>query len=217
MACRFPGAPTLEKFWQNLEEGRDAATVFSDEELLAEGVPPELLREPLYVKAGQILPNVDLFDADLFKITSDEAEILDPQQRLFLECAVEAFENAGYEPEGFPGVIGVYAGVGMNTYLLRHLSRRYQGASPIDRYRLTLAGDKDFLSTRVSYKLNLRGPSVNVNTACSTSLVAVHMACLGLVTGECDMALAGAAHIKLPQVEGYLFQPGMIFSPDGRC
>src|SRR5262249_27423886 len=116
-----------------------------------------------------------------------------------------------------PGAIGVYAGVGMNTYLLRNLGERYREGSALDRYRLMLACDKDFLATRVSYKLNLRGPSVNVNTACSTSLVAVHIACLGLLSGECDMALAGSAHIKVPQVEGYLFQDGMIFSPDGRC
>ncbi len=217
IACRFPGAPTLEKFWQNLQEGRETTTLFSDEELVAEGVDPRLLSDPCYVKAGQILPDIDLFDADLFKITSDEAEILDPQQRQFLECVVEALESAGYDPEIFPGSIGVYAGVGMNTYLLRNLIERYRAASPLDRYRLMLAGDKDFLATRVSYKLNLRGPSVNVNTACSTSLVAVHMACLSLLSGECDMALAGSAHIKVPQVEGYLFQEGMIFSRDGHC
>lgn len=217
LACRFPGSPTAERFWENLEAGADTVTIFSDEELLAEGVAPELLRDPQYVKAGQILPGVDLFDADLFKITSDEAEILDPQQRFFLECAVEALENAGYDPAGFAGAIGVYAGVGMNTYLLRNLGERYRAASPMDRYRLMLAGDKDYLTTRLSYKMNLRGPSVTVNTACSTSLVAVHMACLGLQSGECDMALAGAAHIRIPQIEGYLFQPGMIFSPDGHC
>jgi acyl transferase domain-containing protein len=207
----------LERFWHNLEEACDTSVLFSDEELIAAGVEPELLREPRYVKVGHVLPDIDLFDADLFKITSDEAELLDPQQRQFLECAVEALENAGYDPERFAGGIGVYAGVGMNTYLLRNLGDRYRAGSGLDRYRLMLASDKDFLATRVSYKLNLRGPSVNVNTACSTSLVAVHMACLGLLSGECEMALAGAAHIKVPQVEGYLFQDGMIFSPDGRC
>jgi len=217
LACRFPGSPTAERFWENLEAGRDTATIFSDEELLAEGVAPELLRDPHYVKAGQILPDVDLFDADLFRITGDEAEILDPQQRFFLECAVEALEHAGYDPERFAGAVGVYAGVGMNTYLLRNLGERYRTGSTLDRYRLMLAGDKDYLTTRLSYKLNLRGPSVSVNTACSTSLVAVHMACLGLQSGECDMALAGAAHIKIPQAEGYPYQPGMIFSPDGHC
>ena len=217
MACRFPGAPTVEKFWQNLQEGRDTATFFTNEQLLAEGISQELLRDPRYVKAGQIIPDIDLFDADLFKITGDEAEILDPQQRQFLECAVEALESAGYDQGLFPARVGVYAGVGMNTYLLRNLGDRYRNASSVDRYRLMLANDKDFVATRVSYKLNLRGPSISVNTACSTSLVAVHMACLSLLSGECDMALAGCAHIKVPQAEGYVFQQGMIFSPDGRC
>lgn len=217
MACRFPGASTIEKFWQNLQEGRDTTTFFSDEQLLAEGISQDLLQDPLYVKAGQILPDIDMFDADLFKITSDEAEILDPQHRQFLECAVEALESAGYDQEIFPGRIGVYAGVGMNTYLLFNLADRYRKASSVDRYRLMLANDKDFVATRVSYKLNLRGPSVSVNTACSTSLVAVHLACVSLLSGECDLALAGCAHIRVPQNEGYMFQQGMIFSPDGRC
>jgi acyl transferase domain-containing protein len=217
MACRFPGASTVEKFWQNLQEGRDTATFFSDEQLLAEGISQNLLQDPLYVKAGQILPDIDMFDAELFKITSDEAEILDPQHRQFLECAVEVLESAGYDQELFPGRIGVYAGVGMNTYLLCNLADRYRKASSVDRYRLMLANDKDFVATRVSYKLNLRGPSVSVNTACSTSLVAVHLACLSLLSGECDLALAGCAHIRVPQTEGYMFQQGMIFSPDGRC
>jgi acyl transferase domain-containing protein len=217
MACRFPGATTVERFWQNLEEGRDAVVFFSDDDLLAAGVAPELLRDRHYVKAGQVLPDIDKFDAEVFKITAEDAEIMDPQQRQFLECAVEAFENAACDPERFPGAIGVYAGVGMNTYLLRNLGERFRSASPLERYRLMLTGDKDFLATRLSYKLNLRGPSVNVNTACSTSLVAVHMACLGLLGGECDVALAGSAHVRIPQVEGYLYQDGMIFSPDGRC
>src|SRR5262249_43199191 len=206
--CRFAGAPTAERFWQNLEEARDTTVAFSDEELVAEGVAPELLRDPRYVKAGQILPDIDMFDADLFKITSDEAEIMDPQHRQFLECAVEALESAGYDQEIFPGRIGVYAGVGMNTYLLSNLADRYRKASSVDRYRLMLANDKDFVATRVSYKLNLRGPSVSVNTACSTSLVAVHLACLSLLSGECDTALAGCAHIRVPQAEGYMFQQG---------
>jgi phthiocerol/phenolphthiocerol synthesis type-I polyketide synthase E len=217
MACRFPGAPNLDTFWQNLREGRDACTRFGDADLLEAGIIPELLADPHYVKAGQILHDIDLFDADLFKITNDEAEILDPQHRLFLECAVEAFEHAGYDPESFQGGIGVYAGVGMNTYLLSNLADRYRTASSVERYRLMIGNDKDFLPTRVSFKLNLRGPSVCVNTACSTSLVAVHIACLSLMSGECDMALVGCAHVRVPQVEGYLFQEGLIFSPDGRC
>ncbi|WP_405922693.1 type I polyketide synthase [Streptomyces sp. NBC_00035] len=217
MACRFPGADGVGQFWQNLCEGRETTTFFTDEELIAAGVDAELVRDPRYVKAGQILPDTEMFDADLFRIPRDEAEILDPQQRLFLESALVALEDAGYDPDAHAGAIGVYAGVGMNTYGWQFLAERYQRASSVERYRLMLASDKDFLSTRVSYKLGLRGPSVNVNTACSTSLVAVHLACLSLLSGECDMALAGSAHIKVPQTEGYLHQAGMIFSPDGKC
>ncbi len=217
MTCRFPGADTIERFWHNLREGVETTTFFSDQDLLAAGVDPALVEERHYVKAGQILPGVELFDAELFNFTSDEASILDPQHRHFLECALEALESAGYDPRSYPGAIGVYAGAGMNTYLLNNLGDRYRSSSSLDHYRFMLANDKDYLATRVSYKLNLRGPSVNVNTACSTSLVAVHLACLSLLSGECDMALAGSVHIKVPQVTGYLFQEGMIFSPDGHC
>jgi len=217
MACRFPGAETLDQFWQNLRDGRETTTFFTDEELLAAGVDPELLADRRYVKAGQLLPDVELFDAELFKIPSEEARILDPQQRHFLECAHEALESAGYDPELYPGAIGVYAGVGMNSYLLHNLGARYRAGSSLDHYHFMLTNDKDYLATRVSYKLNLRGPSVSVNTACSTSLVAVHLACLSLLSGECEMALAGSAHLRTPQVAGYLHQEGMIFSPDGHC
>ncbi|MFI7122702.1 type I polyketide synthase [Amycolatopsis sp. NPDC049868] len=217
MACRFPGSRNVGEFWQNLKDGRDSTTFFTDDELRAAGVTPAQLADPDYVRAGQILPDVEMFDADLFGMTSEEAEILDPQQRHFLECSMEALEDAGYDPGAHPGEIGVYAGAGMNTYLLRNLRDRYHAASSVEHYRLMLANDKDFLSTRVSYKLNLRGPSVNINTACSTSLVAVHLACLSLLGGECRTALAGSVHIKVPQTEGYQFQEGMIFSPDGRC
>jgi acyl transferase domain-containing protein len=217
MACRFPGANTADDFWRNLRDGRETATFFTDEELRAAGVEAALLGNPRYVKAGQILADAELFDAQLFNIPAEDAEILDPQQRHFLECALEALENAGYNPGAFPGLIGVYAGAGMNTYILQNLCERYRASSPLDRYRLMLANDKDYLATRASYKLNLRGPSVSINTACSTSLVAVHFACLGLLRGDCDMALAGAVHIACPPKQGYLFQEGLIFSPDGHC
>ncbi|MEU7241133.1 type I polyketide synthase [Streptomyces sparsogenes] len=216
MACRFPGADSIERFWDVLREGRETLTRYTDEELLAAGVPAEHLADPRYVKAGQGIPDVDLFDSELFQITHDEAEILDPQHRIFLECALTALERAGYDPERTEGHIGVYAGAGMNTYLLHNLSERYRAASSVDHYRLMLANDKDFLATRVSYKLNLRGPSLSVNTACSTSLVAVHSACLALLGGECDMALVGAVHLA-PPGQGYHYQEGMIFSPDGHC
>ncbi|CAL9585335.1 hypothetical protein SUDANB176_05122 [Streptomyces sp. enrichment culture] len=217
MACRFPGADTPERFWEVLTEGRETLTYFSDEELRGAGVSEALLSNPRYVKAGQVIEGADLFDADLFGITHDEAELIDPQQRQFLECAVEALDRAGYDPERTGQRIGVYAGVGMNTYLLHNLAERHRTASAVDRYRMMVANDKDFTATRTSYKLNLRGPAVSVNTACSTSLVAVHQACLALLSGDCGMALVGAAHIQAEQREGYLHHEGMIFSPDGHC
>ncbi len=217
LACRFPGADTPDKFWKVLSEGRETLTYFSDEELRAAGVGEHLLSDDRYVKAGQILPDADMFDAGLFGITRDEAELIDPQQRQFLECAHEALEGAGYDPRRGEQQIGVYAGVGLNTYLLHNLGERYRTASSVDRYRMMIANDKDFVATRTSYKLNLRGPSVSTNTACSTSLVAVHLACLSLLSGDCAMAIAGAAHIQADQGEGYLHHEGMIFSPDGHC
>lgn len=206
----------MERFWDVLREGREALTRYTDAELLAAGIPAERLSDPRYVKAAQTIPDIDMFDSDLFQFTHDEAEILDPQHRVFLECALEAFERAGYDPDRSPGRIGVYAGAGMNIYLLDNLLDRYRTGTSVDRFRLMLANDKDFLATRVSYKLNLRGPSVNINTATSTSLVAVHAACLGLRGGECDMALAGAVHLAFRD-QGYDYQEGMIFSPDGHC
>jgi acyl transferase domain-containing protein len=217
MACRFPGADSTDEFWRNLCAGHESTTFFTDQELLDAGVDPALLAEPHYVRAGQILRGAEQFDAEYFGITSEEAQLLDPQQRVFLECAVHALENAGHLPDDGSTLVGVYAGVGMNTYLLNNLADRYRFGSTMDKYRLMLASDKDFLATRTAYKLNLRGPSVNVSTACSTSLVAVHLACLSLLGGECDLALAGSAHITIPQATGYLHQQGMIFSPDGRC
>ncbi|MEU5796215.1 beta-ketoacyl synthase N-terminal-like domain-containing protein [Streptomyces sp. NPDC047813] len=216
MACRFPGADSVDRFWDVLGEGRETLTRYTDDELLAAGVPAARLADPRYVKAAQTIPGTDLFDSELFQFTQDEAEILDPQHRVFLECALEALERAGYDPERTDAQIGVYAGAGMNTYLLHNLGERYRAASSVDHYRLMLANDKDFLATRVSYKLNLTGPSVNINTACSTSLVAVHTACLALLGGECDMALVGAVHLN-PPGQGYQYQEGMIFSPDGHC
>jgi acyl transferase domain-containing protein len=217
MACRFPGAETIEQFWENLCAGCETTTFFTDKELLEAGVDPIMLGNPHYVRAGQVLPDVELFDADYFGITAEEAHLLDPQQRHFLECSHEALERCGHLPDAEQLAVGVFAGVGLSTYLLNNLDDRYRAGSTFERYRLMLANDKDFLATRVSYKLNLRGPSVGVNTACSSSLVAIHLACVSLLAGECNLALAGGAHIKVPQSAGYLFQDGMIFSPDGHC
>ncbi|MFE0045645.1 type I polyketide synthase [Streptomyces albireticuli] len=217
MACRFPGAPSVEAFWDLLREGREAVRFPTEAELLAAGADPAELARPGFVRATQGIEGVELFDAAHFGIPEDEAELLDPQHRHFLECALAALEDAGYDPGTHPGEIGVFAGAGMNTYLPGNLAGRYATGSSVGRYRLMLANDKDYLATRVCYKLDLRGPGVSVGTACSTSLVAVHLACLSLLSGECGTALAGAVHLRMPQDEGHLHQEGMIFSPDGHC
>ena len=217
MTGRFPGAGDLDAFWNNLRDGVESVSLLSDKELEAGGVDKKLLRDPNYVKSAVLLEGVELFDASFFGFNPREAEITDPQQRLFLECAWEALESAGYAPETYHGRTGVYAGVGMNTYLLFNLYNDPNLKQTADRFQLMIGNDKDFLATRVSYKLNLTGPSLTVQTACSTSLVAVHLAAQSLLNGECDMALAGGVSIRVPQKSGYLFQAGGIFSPDGHC
>ena len=216
MACRFPGAGTVEDFWNNLCLGRESITFFSEEELLAAGVDSGLLQNPDYVKAGTVLPGYDEFDAPFFGLTPRDAEVLDPQQRLFLECAWEALEDAGYGG-ATKGSVGVYAGAGMSGYLLNNLTPNRDLFDAIAAFQIMSENDSNFLATRVSYKLNLQGPSINVQTACSTSLVAVHLACQSLLAGECAMALAGGVSVQIPHVRGYLYQPGMIYSPDGHC
>jgi acyl transferase domain-containing protein len=217
MACRFPGADRASTFWRNLEQGIESITFFSDQELKAAGVEPAALRAANYVKAKPVLEDIELFDASFFKISPGEATIMDPQQRLFLECAWEALEHAGYNPEAYPGPIGVYAGAGMNSYLLNNLLTNRDLILSLGGIQLVAASDKDYLSTRVSYKLNLRGPSLTVQTASSTSLVAVHLAFQSLLIGECDMALAGGVTINVPHRVGYFYEPGDLFSPDGHC
>jgi amino acid adenylation domain-containing protein len=214
MHGRFPGAATIDEFWDNLRSGVNAISFFSDEELSAAGVAPELLRDPSYVKARGILDNIDSFDANFFGINPREAQVMDPQHRIFLESAWHALEHAGYDSARYPGRIGVFAGVGINTYLL-YASRASMEVA--GRYQAFIGNDKDFVPTRVSYKLNLRGPSVNVQTACSSSLVAVHLACQSLLQGEADMALAGGITISVPHKSGYFYEPGGIPSPDGYC
>jgi acyl transferase domain-containing protein/acyl carrier protein len=216
IACRLPGAENVTEFWQNLEQGIESITFFSDDELRASGVPEALVEDPHYVKASAILSDVEGFDAEFFGYSRREAEFMDPQQRLFLENAWEAFESAGYDPLSFDGDIGVYAGGSLNTYVLENLPT-VQQLGPIGAFQLMTGNDKDYLPTRVSYNLNLRGPSLNIQTACSTSLVAIHMACRGLLSGECQLALAGGVSARVPQKSGYLFQEGMIASPDGHC
>ncbi|MDZ8065208.1 MAG: beta-ketoacyl synthase N-terminal-like domain-containing protein [Nostoc sp. DedQUE08] len=217
VAGRFPGAKDIESFWQNLRDGVETISSLTDEELINSGVFLDLLNNPSYVKASAVISDIDLFDANFFTYSAKEAELIDPQQRLFLELAWEAVEKAGYDPETYNGLIGVYGGVGMSRYLLNNLIPHHQLLETIDPLQLGISNDKDFVPTRVAYKLNLTGPAVNVQTACSTSLVAVHFACQSLLNGECDIALAGGVSISIPQKTGYLHQPEMILSPDGHC
>ncbi len=217
MSGRFPDAPDLGQFWANIRDGVESLRTWSDEEMAAAGMPEALRRNPNFVPKGTVLDDADMFDADFFQMSPGEAKIMDPQQRLFLECAWEAMEDAGYAPGRIEVPVGLYAGVSMNSYLLAHVLANRALAESAGGYQLMLGNDKDFLCTRVSYKLDLKGPSVTVQTACSTSLVAVEMACRALARGECDVAMAGGASLNFPQRGGYIYQEGMIFSPDGHC
>jgi acyl transferase domain-containing protein len=215
MAGRFPGAKNLDRFWSNLQNSVESISCFTDEELLNLGLDPEAIDQNNYVKAGAILEDVELFDANFFNFNPREAQITEPQQRLFLECAWEALENAGYNGELRPSGIGVFAGASLSDYLFNIYDRYRSGE--LDEDQLLIAIDKDFLTTRVSYKLNLEGPSYTVQTACSTSLVAVHLACQSLLNGECDLALAGGVSINGSRQVGYFYTEGGIASPDGHC
>jgi acyl transferase domain-containing protein len=216
MSIRFPGASSVGEFWQNVRNGVEAVSFFTDEELLSSGIDPALLNNPNYVKAKGMIEDVDLFDASFFGLNPRDAEILDPQHRFFLECAWECLEEAGYDASAYDGSIGVFAGVSMSSYLLNLYSNE-QILNSMGPYHLALGNDKDYLATRVSYKLGLDGPSINVQTSCSTSLVAAHLACRSLLSGDCDMALVGGASITIPQKSGYWYQQEGISSPDGHC
>jgi acyl transferase domain-containing protein len=217
LAGRFPGASDLDAFWHNIVTGVDCLTDFSEADLDDAKVPPALRAHPAYVRQGTALDEAEHFDAAFFGISPGEAQITDPQHRIFLECAWEALEHAGYAVGDVTDSVGVFAGAGFNSYAYFRLVRNPAITSTAGEYQVMLGNDKDFLCTRVSYKLDLRGPSMSIQTACSTSLVAVHAACRALQRGECDMALAGGVSVPFPQRAGYLYQQGMILSPDGRC
>jgi len=213
---RFPGAKNIDEFWENLQNGVESISFFSDEELLSSGISSSIFNDPYYVKARALLEDPELFDAAFFGFNPREAEITDPQHRLFLECAWEALESAGYDSQTYKGAVGVYGGSSLSSYLLNiYLNQNL--VNSIDPQQLTIAANKDYLTTRVSYKLNLQGPSYAVQTACSTSLVAVHLACQSLLNGECDIALAGGVAINAERKAGYLYTEGGIASPDGHC
>ena len=208
MAGRFPGASTLAEFWRNLANGVESVSFFTDADF--PGVPRAILDHPQFVKARGVLEGIEWFDAGFFGYTPPEARAMDPQHRLFLEAGWTALEHAGYDPTSYAGSIGVYAGLSGNSYLLSNIHAHPEVAT-------SLGVDKDFLTTRLSYKLNLKGPSMAVQTACSTSLVAVCQACSSLLSYQCDMALAGGISVSVPKVSGYWYQEGGILSPDGHC
>jgi acyl transferase domain-containing protein/acyl carrier protein len=217
MSGRFPGAGSLEQFWRNLRDGVESITRFTESELIEAGIDPALVRDPAYVAAKGVVEGVEMFEPAFFGFTPREAELMDPQHRLLLECAWEALEDAGVDPDRFPGRAAVYVGTGTSSYLLSNLLPNAEELRRAGTLQVLILNDRDFAATRLSYKLNLRGPSALVQTACSTALMAVHVACQSLLAGEADLAVAGGVSIGAPVKEGYLYQEGSISSPDGLC
>lgn len=217
MACRFPGANNVNTYWKNLCEGTESISFFSEEEVQSRGVDAKLLQDPNYVRAGGVLESIEDFDAALFGFNPREAKLSEPQHRLLLECGWEALEHAGYNPRSYDGLIGVFAGSGIGRYLTHNLIPSFDWNDEESKEEARIENFFGYLATRLSYKLHLTGPSVTLQTACSTSLVATHMACQSLLNYECDMALAGGAYVHLPQYKGYWHEPDGILSPDGHC
>jgi acyl transferase domain-containing protein len=217
MAGRFPEAPDLDIFWSNLVNGVEAIRRFSEQELSSAGVPRALSQRADYVPARPVLTGIDEFDAEFFGVGRPEAELMDPQQRVFLECAWEALEDAGHDPAAFAGRIGVFAGAAMSTYYAEVVHGRPATNGWPGLFQAITGNEKEYLATRLAYALDLRGPAISVQSACSTSLVAVHTACSSLLARECDMAIAGGVTIRLPHYVGYVYEPRGLFSPDGHC
>jgi amino acid adenylation domain-containing protein len=217
MSGVFPGAGDIDEFWENIKNGVVSIRRYTNEELIEAGVSEEMLRHPDYVKAGLLIDGVGMFDAPFFGMSDAEAAVLDPQHRLMLETAWHALEHAGYTPDSFTGRIGFFAGASAGIYLQQHIAPGRALLREVSDNQIRLSNDPEFLATRVAYKLNLTGPAINVATACSTSLVAVHLACRSLAEGECEIALAGGVSLEALQKTGYLYQEGWLFSPDGMC
>jgi len=215
VAGRFPGAADVEQFWRNLLEGRDTVRRFELDEL-DPSIPVGLRDDPAYVRARGVLDDIEMFDAGFFGIGPREAELMDPQQRIFLELCWEALERAGHVPEAYPGRIGVYAGQYHSGYLTRNLAAHPELVERYGEFNVSLLNEKDYLATRAAFKLGLTGPAISLYTACSTSLVAVAQAFDALRDGRCDMAIAGGVSITYPHRSGYLYQEGAMLSPDGR-
>lgn len=221
MAGRFPGANSVAAFWDNLRRGEESITTLSEAQLRASGVGDEVLANPAYVRRAPLVDGIDEFDAEFFGFPPQFARTLDPQHRLFLQCAWHAFEDAGCDPARFDGAVGVYGTCSPSGYLLHNLSSQHNAfmgtGLNFEQFNLFLQNDKDFLATRVSHQFDLRGPSLTVQTACSSSLVAVHLACQSLLSGECDMALAGGVSLSVPHQVGYWNSPGSMVSAVGHC
>lgn len=217
MACRFPGIRSPKDLWTVLVEGKETIATFDEDQLRASGIPESLFKHQDYVPRGAALGDIDLFDAGFFGFSPREAALLDPQCRLFLETAWHALEDGGFARDDGRHDIGVFGGVALNTYFHNNLATNPKVLEDFGFFQTLISNDKDYLTTLVSYKLNLTGPAITVQTACSTSLVAIHSACQSLLTGECDLALAGGVNLTVPEAQGYLYQTGMINSPDGSC
>jgi len=217
MSGRFPGARNIEAFWQNLKDGVESRTVFSDDDLRAQDVPSMMLNYPGWVKSGFTLDDIEMFDARFFGLTPREADVIDPQHRIFLECAWEALENAGYDSERYDGSIAVFGGSTFSGYLSHNVMKNGKVIKSVGGRQAVYGSVPDYMVTRVSYKLNLRGPCMFVQSACSTSLVAVHLGCQSLHSHESDMVLAGGVSVAIPHRMGYLYEDGGMLSPDGLC
>ena len=223
MAGRFPGANTLSAFWDNLRRGEESIVTLSEDDLLAEGIPEKALANHAYVRRAALVDGIDEFDSDFFGFTPQVARSTDPQHRLFLQTAFHAIEDAGYDPANIEGSVGVYATSTTSGYLLHNIMSNHdpnvvigQGIT-FDMVNLSLQNDKDYLATKVAHAFNLRGPALSVQTACSSALVAVHLACQSILNGECEMALAGGASLRIPHHVGYWYAPGSMVSPTGHC
>lgn len=218
ISCRFPGASNQYEFWDNLVHKKESVTEFSDDQLREAGISEELLADKNYVKSKAVLDGTEYFDNEFFDINPLEAQILDPQERLFLECVWQALEDAGYAKEGYPYPVGIYAGSSYSTNLLNiYKEQIMSGIVKYDPFEVALGNKPDFLATRAAYKFNLHGPAVNIQTACSTSLVSIHYACESILQGDCYMALAGGVSISVPEKQGYLYKSDGILSKDGHC
>lgn len=217
MAGRFPGAPDLPAYWDMLANGREGLVRLADHDLLASGVPRATFGDPRYVPAAALLKDIDRFDAGFWGISAHEAALMDPQQRIMLELAWHALEDAAIDPSRTDASIGVFVGTAVSTYLMFQLRNQISGPSAPSQLLAMVGNDKDYIATQLAYRLDLRGPAVAVQTACSSSLVAVHLACQSLLSGECDIAIAGGVSVRVPHGVGYLYEAGGMLSPDGHC